>query len=87
MEENLSDFKKNIISWYPINEKDTVLQIGEDKEILQELKLKSNNVAVIDNIEEFTLKAKFDYVTMIGSFEKLETEEQIINLLEFGKKF
>ncbi len=85
MEENLSDFKKNIISWYPINEKDTVLQIGEDKEILQELKLKSNNVAVIDNIEEFTLKAKFDYVTMIGSFEKLETEEQIINLLEFGK--
>ena len=38
MEVNLLKFKKNIISWYPIEAKDTVLQIGEDEEIKQTLR-------------------------------------------------
>ena len=51
MEVDLLKFKKNIISWYPIEAKDTVLQIGEDKEIYKELLRKTNNVVVIEKIE------------------------------------
>ena len=39
MEVNLLEFKRNIISWYPIGENQTVLQIGKDSEINEELKL------------------------------------------------
>lgn len=86
MEVNLSEFKKNIISWYPINKKDTVLQIGKDEEISKELKKKSDKVILLENIDEITIKAKFDYVTLIGNFENLSSEADIIKLLEFAKE-
>ena len=85
METDLSEFKKNIISWYPIKEKDTILQIGENQEIYDELKTKSNNVAVIENIDEFNMQAKFDYVVLIGTLKTLDSEERIIRLLSFAK--
>ena len=85
MEVNLSEFKKNIISWYPIKEKSTILQIGENQEIYNELKSKSNNIAVIENIDEFEMQAKFDYVAIIGNFEKIDSEEKIVRLLRFAK--
>ncbi len=85
MEVNLLEFKKNIISWYPIEKKDTVLQIGKDEEIFKELSKKSDKVVVLENINEVKMEAKFDYVTLIGNFETLETEKEIINLLEYAK--
>ena len=73
MEVDLLKFKKNIISWYPIEAKDTVLQVGEDEEIYKELLKKTSKVVVIEKIDEFEMKANFDYVTLIGNFENLET--------------
>ena len=81
----LMDFKRNIISWYPIREKDTVLQVGEDKEIYQELLNKTKNVVVINKIDEFEMKANFDFVTLIGNFENLTSEKKIIDLIAFAK--
>ena len=86
MKENLLEFKKNIISWYPIEKKDTILQVGKDEEITKILKEKSNNVSLIENIDDdFEIKAKFDYVTLIGSFENLSSEKEIISLLKFAE--
>ncbi|MBR3614692.1 MAG: hypothetical protein IKL55_05900 [Clostridia bacterium] len=85
MEVDLLKFKKNIISWYPIEAKDTVLQVGEDAEIHQELLKKTNNVVVIEKIDEFEIKANFDYITLIGNFENLNTEKEIIDLIAFAK--
>ena len=85
MEDNLLEFKKNIISWYPIEKKDSVLQIGEDKEIFKELSKKSDKVMVLEDINEVKMEAKFDYVTLIGNFENLETENEIIGLLKYAK--
>ena len=85
MEVDLLKFKKNIISWYPIEAKDTVLQVGEDEEIHKELLKKTSKVVVIEKIDEFEMKANFDYVTLIGNFENLETEKEIINLIDFAK--
>lgn len=85
MEVDLLKFKKNIISWYPIEKKDTVLQIGEDEEIYKELLKKTNNIVVMEKINEFEMKANFDYVTLIGNFEKLTTEKEIVDLVAFAK--
>ena len=86
MEVDLLKFKKNIISWYPIEEKDTVLQVGEDEEIHKKLLKKTNKVVVTKKINEFELGEKFDYVTLIGSFENLQTENDIINLIASAKE-
>lgn len=80
--EELLEFKKNIISWYPIKEEDTVLQVGENNYITQELKSKTSKVTVVESIEKIT--NKFDYITLIGTFEKLNSEETK-NLLECAK--
>jgi GT2 family glycosyltransferase len=85
MEVNLSEFKKNIISWYPIKENSTVLQIGNNEEILSELKSKTNNVTLLESIENIDNEAKFDYIVLIGNVEKIESEEQIIEVLNFSK--
>ena len=81
--EELLEFKKNIISWYPIKKEDNVLQFGKDNYITQELMLKTNNVTVTENISEIT--DKFDYITLIGTFEKLSLDE-IKDLLECAKE-
>ncbi len=81
--EELLEFKKNIIAWYPIKEEDTVLQVGEDNYIFQELKLKTSKVTITENIKKIT--DKFDYITLIGSFEKLNSEE-IKDLLVCAKE-
>lgn len=85
MEVDLLKFKKNIISWYPIEKKDTVLQIGADQEINQALLRKTDNVVVIDDIDEFEMKANFDYVTLIGNFENLSSEKDVIELIDFAQ--
>lgn len=86
MEMNLKEFKKNILSWYPIQETQTVLQIGKDEEITSELKTKSNQVRIIDNFRNQLINEKFDFVTIIGGFEKLHTEKEVIELVVFAKQ-
>ena len=38
MKIDLSEFKKNIISWYPIKKDQKVLEVMPEKEITEELK-------------------------------------------------
>lgn len=83
--EELLEFKKNIISWYPIKENHKVLQIGKDEKIFEELSCKTKDIKVIEdiNIDE---KNIFDYITIIGFFEALNSESEILEVLEFAKK-
>ena len=85
MEMNLSEFKKNIISWYPIKVEQSVLQIGKDAEIMAELESKSDSVTVIEDFRKREIRTKFDFVTIIGGFETLHTETEMIGLLEFAQ--
>ena len=62
--EKLLEFKRNIISWYPIKSEDSVLQIGEDEHILEALKEKTNNVTTIASLEDAE-DTKYDYITLI----------------------
>ena len=86
MENELIGFKKNIISWYPIKKDSKVLQIGKNEEIYKELLNKTNNIVQIETLNEIEPKSEFDYVVLIGNFEKLKTEEEIINLIDFSKE-
>lgn len=79
----LTEFKKNIISWYPISKDDSVLQIGKDEEILKELKLKTEKITTVENASQ--IKDNYNFITLIGSFEKLNNEE-ILNLLKIAKE-
>ena len=85
MKIDLSEFKKNIISWYPIKKDQKVLEVMPEKEITEELKKKSNNVISIDNLQNQNFGDKFDFVTLIGTFEKLNTKQDIEEVLEFSK--
>lgn len=86
MEINLSEFKKNIISWYPINENQTILQIGKNTEIMEELKTKTSHITVLEDFKKQEISYKFDFVIIVGTLEKLSTELEIMELLEFSKK-
>lgn len=81
--EELIEFKKNIIAWYPIEKDSSVLQLGKDNEILKELKNKTSNVTTIENISE--IKEKYDYITLIGVFENIEKFE-FVELLKLAKE-
>ena len=83
---NLSEFKKNIISWYPIENNDKVLQIGEDEEITRELKSMTSKVMIISNIDEIDMNLRFDYITMIGSFDNVDSEAKIVRLFNYAKE-
>ena len=86
MREELTEFKSNIISWYPISKNSKVLQIGKDKEILNELKLKTDNVVVADNLENIEIKNTFDYITLIGTFDNIIETDEILNILTTAQK-
>lgn len=89
MEVNLSQFKKNIISWYPIEKGQSVLEIGNDEEIVKELKEKTeknSSISVEDILNQKSNNEKYDYVVLIGIFEKLSNKQEIIKVLEFSKK-
>lgn len=77
--EELIEFKKNIIAWYPINSQNKVLQFGKDEEILKELKSKTDKVDLAENVNE--INDNYDYITLIGAFENLSNDE-ILNLLK-----
>lgn len=79
----LIEFKKNIIAWYPIQKDSSVLQVGKDNEILEELKTKTSKVTTIENISE--AKESYDYITLIGAFENLENIE-VLEILKLAKE-
>lgn len=81
----LAKLKKNIISWYPISEGQTVLQIGQEEEIFAELKTKTEKVTVIDEKSLKSTPNQYDFVVLIGTFEKLNTEKEILDLLHFAQ--
>ena len=87
MENLLSQFKKNIISWYPIEEKQKVLEIENSEEVVKELKKKTSEVVSIDlkHISNAP-KNEFDYVVLIGILEKLSTENEILKVLNCASK-
>lgn len=79
----LIEFKKNIIAWYPIQKDSSVLQVGKDNEILEELKSKTSKVTTIENISE--AKENYDYITLIGVFENKENVDAT-KLLKVAKE-
>ena len=81
----LNDLKKNIINWYPMKENVTVLQIGEDKEIYDAILEKTKNISVISEKGLYKASQKYNFVVLIGVFERLKTEKEIKHLLEFAK--
>ena len=87
MEDILSQFEKNIISWYPIEKNKKVLEIENSEEIVNELKTKTSEIKSI-SLEQIcdAPENDFDYVVLIGTFEKLSSKEEILNLLNFAKK-
>ena len=87
MKDILSQFEKNIISWYPIERNKKVLEIENSEEIVNELKNKTSEIKSI-SLEQIcdANENNFDYVVLIGTFEKLNSEEEILNLLDFSKK-
>lgn len=86
MKEELTQFKKNIISWYPIKQGSKVLQVGKDEEIFNELKLKTDNVILVSNINELETQNTFDYVTLIGNLDSINSAEEIESVLNTSKK-
>lgn len=86
METDLLEFKRNIISWYPIKNTDKVLQVGANSQILNELKTKSNSVTLIDNLRESD-NLKYDYILILDNIENIEKALQLASkqLTESGK--
>mgnify|MGYP004495945487 CR=1 FL=1 len=67
----LEKFNSNIIKWYPFEENKTILQIGENNYITQELEKKFINIKTIKNIEEIEQNKKYDYILIYG-YEKYD---------------
>lgn len=86
MEVDLLEFKKNIISWYPIENTDKVLQVGANSQILNELKSKSNTVTLVDSIRE-SENLKYDYIVILDNIENIEQSIELAakRLTEKGK--
>ena len=82
MEIDLSEFKKNIISWYPFENNQNVLDIENDKEIIDDLKQKSNSVTSVKISEVKNLNDKYDVIVLIGILEKIESQDEFLALLE-----
>lgn len=89
MEVDLSQFKKNIISWYPIEKGKSVLEIGNDEEIVKEIKEKTEkytSISVENILKQKNSNEKYDYIVLIGIFEKLSNKQEIIKVLELSKR-
>lgn len=89
MEVDLSQFKKNIISWYPIEKGKSVLEIGNDEEIVKEIKEKTEkytSISVENILKQKNSNEKYDYIVLIGIFEKLSNKQEIIKVLEVSKE-
>ena len=90
-----SDFRKNVIHWYPVKENSSVLQIGYDSiKIVEELCEKFKNVAICVNNEEDKKEILEKYnnseVTIINSLDEIPTTEKydyvtLIGTLEIYK--
>ena len=88
MEVKLSEFKKNIISWYPIKANQTILEIGNSEEIVEEINKKTIGVTttkIEDILNGKNETQRFDFVVLIGILEKLNTEKEFFKILEFSK--
>ena len=86
MNDNLEQFKKNIITWYPIQKGESVLYVGNDDIILNELNKKTEKVLTANSFDGYEMTAKFDYVVLIGNLENLKSEEEILGLISDAQK-
>lgn len=87
-QKNLGEFNINIIKWYPFLNKNSILQIGQNEKIEEELKSIFENVVVLNNIEEKqNIKdSKFNYI-MIYEYEKYSNVvKDIVDLLDDNGK-
>ena len=81
MESTLLEFKKNIIAWYPIKPKDSVLIVGKNDKILKEIESKTKQVLNIDISYIDQIKEKYDYVLLIGVLDTLDSNDEMIEVL------
>lgn len=79
-------FQENIIKWYPFEKNKTIIQIGANTAITDELKKVARNVKCISSIEEIGSEAEYDYVIIYGYENYYYELEKIINIMnEDGK--
>ena len=87
---DLSEMRRNIISWYPFSKEDTVLQLNANcEQITEELRRKVKNV-VTTELNSDKITGKYDYIIIIGIEDFQENLENILrniksNLNENGK--
>lgn len=79
-------FQENIIKWYPIEKNKTVIQIGDNAIITDELKNMSKNVKCISSIGDIDFELRYDYVIIYGFENYYNNLQKIVELLnENGK--
>lgn len=65
------EMSTNILKWYPFKEGATVLEIYNENSLLEQLE---KNIQIDKcNINEFEIKGKYDYITLIGTYEYAST--------------
>ena len=61
------DQKANILKWYPFEEGASLLEIYEEKNILENINSKINYTSC--DIQSLQLEGEYDYITLIGTYE------------------
>lgn len=67
----MDDKSTNILKWYPFEENANILEIYKDTSIMDKLENKINLQKT--TIEELKLDGKYDYITLIGTYEYAPT--------------
>ncbi len=81
----MSEFRSNVISWYPFKENSNILEINEaSSKVSDELRKNGSNLEIIDDISQFDNKEKkYDYIVILG-LEKYEKKYK--DVIHFAKK-
>lgn len=90
--EDLKQFKSNIVKWYDFKDNSSILLLGKDlKEIVDELSVKLNNIVMLEDTES-NLAEKFDYILIKDNLDDLKYAKKYLKddgtiLLILNNKF
>lgn len=70
---------QNMLNWYPFKSNASVLQIGENNEVLTEILSKKVETLITagNKLDDIKSNEKFDYITLIGSLPYVAKENNI----------
>lgn len=82
------DISHNILKWYPFRENSSVLEIYDETSIMKNLN--KNIILTTCNVNEFQIQGEYDYITLIGTYEKapiiIKDKNSYSELLKMLKK-